>query len=93
MLIIANILVIISSSIMMIQHLAALWTGRVLRGIITGIVSVTVPVFINEIAIKKFKTMQLGLLTFFIMLGFFFVCIFKLTIPNSDLGDNDIKEI
>ena len=51
MLIIANILVIISSSIMMVQHIAAIWTGRVLRGVVSGIVSVTVPVFINEVAI------------------------------------------
>ena len=67
MLIIANIIVIISSLIMMIQHLAAIWTGRILRGVVSGIVTVTVPVFINEIAVRRYKTMQLGLINFFIV--------------------------
>ena len=93
MLIIANILVIISSSIMMIQHLAAIWIGRILRGVISGIVSVTVPVFINEIAIKKYKTIQLGLINFFIAIGITSAYLFGLTVPEfkpnklDDLGD------
>ena len=86
MLIITNVLVIISSLIMMIQHLAAIWIGRILRGVISGIVSVTVLVFINEIAIKKYKTIQLGLINFFVAIGIFSAYMFRLTVPEFDIG-------
>ena len=93
MLIIANLLVILSSLIMMIQHLAAIWTGRILRGVVSGIVTVTVPVLINEIAIKRYKTIQLGLINFFIMSGYFLAHIFRLTVPDIDLDNKTQSEI
>ena len=70
----------------MIQHLAAIWIGRILRGVISGIVSVTVPVFINEIAIKKYKTIQLGLINFFVAIGIFSAYMLRLTVPKFDIG-------
>ena len=93
MLIIANIIVIISSLIMMIQHLAAIWTGRVLRGVVSGIVTVTVPVFINEIAVRRYKTMQLGLINFFIVSGFFLAYALRLTVPDIDPSERSQSEI
>ena len=77
----------------MIQHLAAIWIGRILRGVVSGIVTVTVPVFINEIAIKRYKTIQLGLINFFIMSGYFLAHIFRLTVPDIDLDNKTQSEI
>ena len=76
----------------MIQHLAAIWIGRILRGVISGIVSVTVPVFINEVAIKKYKTIQLGLINFFIAIGITSAYLLGLTIPEFEPKKLDESE-
>lgn len=89
MLLISNAIVVISSWILMIDSLPALIIGRILRGVVTGIVWVTVPVFINEISIKEYRAAQIGLTQQLITVGVLTALSISFLIPVDATSDSE----
>ena len=91
MLLIANVIVIISSWVMMVDNFIILMIGRWLRGVCSGIVSVTVPLFINEICTQNHKNIQLALIELFITVGSFAVYFISIFLPEINIPPNESK--
>ena len=66
---------------MMIDNVYVLLVCRVLRGIVSGAVSVISPLFMNEIINSNYKAPLLGLLHFFLIFGSFNVYIVAINSP------------
>ena len=77
----ANLLVIISSCLMTIDNVYVLLLCRVLRGVITGTVSVILPLFMNQIIRSNLKAPLLGLIHVFMTFGSLNVYIIAINIP------------
>ena len=92
LLILGNAIALLSWCILCIKHYAALYVGRVLRGIVTGIMSVTVPYFINEVTSTKFKLQWLGFIEQGIVMGYFFACLVRLVVPPIRIPENNEHE-
>ena len=81
MIILGNIITILSWWILWIPYIIAWVVGRILRGVVIGMMSVVVPYFINEVASKSMKLQWLGLIQQGIVMGSFFAYWMRLLIP------------
>ena len=84
MLIAANVIVIISSLVLMTKSYIVLIVGRILRGVAIGMINVSAPLFINEIARTKTKAQEIALFQFFMVLGMLYAYIMALFMPKGD---------
>ena len=80
-------LVIISSCLMTIDNVYILLVCRVLRGVITGTVSMILPLFMNEIINSNLKAPLLGLLHVFMTFGS--LCVYIIAVNSPIITDTN----
>lgn len=90
--ILLDILVILSSLLMIIPNFPVFILGRAIRGIITGISSVIVPLFMNEVLSPIEKISTLAFTQIFVAFGALWVYVFAILTPSISIPDEDSAE-
>lgn len=77
---------------MCIRSYVALIVGRVIRGIAAGLITVTVPVFINDVAYEVTKSTEIGFTQLSITFGSILASLMQFAMPRfvrpEDLDDH-----